>query len=82
MTDVNDFLPYRVPEVWLYKKNRLMIYGLEGDSYALKTNSRYFPKINLSEVIAECLQTTSERNTSIAIRELRRKLANSGETLT
>jgi Uma2 family endonuclease len=79
-TDVNDFLPYRVPEVWLYKKNRLIIYGLEDNSYSLKTSSRYFPSINLSEVISECLQTTSERNTSTAIRELRRKLANTGET--
>ncbi|MEO8893444.1 MAG: hypothetical protein ABI417_18295 [Coleofasciculaceae cyanobacterium] len=75
-------MPYRAPEVWLYKKNRLMIYGLEGDSYVLKTNSRYFPNMNLSEVIAEGLKTTSERNTSTAIREFRRKLANSGETLT
>lgn len=80
-TDVNDYLPYRVPEVWLYKKNRLMIYGLESNSYTIKTSSRYFPNINLSEMIGECLQITSERNTSTAIRELRRKLANSGETL-
>jgi Uma2 family endonuclease len=80
-TDVNDYLPYRVPEVWLYKKNRLMIYGLEGNSYTLKTSSRYFPNLNLSEMIAECLQMTFERNTSTAIRELRRKLVNSGETL-
>ncbi len=80
-TDINDYLPYRVPEVWLYKKNRLMIYGWEGNSYALKTSSRYLPNINLSEMISECLQITSERNTSTAIRELRRKLANSGETL-
>jgi Uma2 family endonuclease len=81
-TDVNDFLPYRVSEVWLYKKNRLLIYGLESDSYSLKTSSRYFPSINLSEVISECLQITSDRNTSTAIRELRRRLANSGETFT
>lgn len=80
-TDINDYLPYRVPEVWLYKKNRLIIYGLESDSYVPKTSSRYFPNINLSEMISECLQITSERNTSTAIRELRRKLANSGETL-
>jgi hypothetical protein len=24
-TDINDYLPYRVPEVWLYKKNQLII---------------------------------------------------------
>jgi Uma2 family endonuclease len=78
-TDVNDFLPDKVPEVWLYKKNNLVIYSLEGNSYTIKTHSKYFPKINLSEIIAECLQITSERNTSSALRQLRQKLAKSSE---
>lgn len=74
-TDVNDYLPYRVPEVWLLKKNQLVIYRLQGDRYTIKTRSRYFPNINVSEVIIESLKIAYERNTSAAIRELRRKLA-------
>lgn len=74
-TDINDYLPYRVPEVWLFKNNQLMIYGLRGDRYQLQSNSRYFPNINVSEVVLDCLQIAFERNTSAAIRELRRKLA-------
>lgn len=74
-TDVNDFLPYQVPEVWIFEKNRLIIYDLEGNSYAVKTHSKYFPKINLSEIIAESLQITSERNTSTAMRQLRHKIS-------
>lgn len=27
-SDVNDYLPYRVPEVWLFKKGKLRIYQL------------------------------------------------------
>ncbi len=73
-TDVNDFLPYRVPEVWIFKKNNLIIYNLDGDRYSVKTNSRFFPNINVSEIITESLQITSERNTSTAIRQLRQKL--------
>ncbi|MBW4688045.1 MAG: Uma2 family endonuclease [Komarekiella atlantica HA4396-MV6] len=73
-TDVNDYLPYRVPEVWLWR-NQLMIYGLQGDHYTIETSSCYFPNINVSEVVTECLQIAYERNTSAAIRELRRKLA-------
>lgn len=76
-TDVNDYLPYRVPEVWLLKKNQLTIYSLQGDErYNVQTSSRYFPNINVKEVIAECFRIAYERNTSTAIRELRRKLAN------
>ena len=50
-TDVNDYLPYQVPEVWL----------------ALRR-----PDVNLQAVIASCLRTAYERNTSAAIRSLRR----------
>ncbi len=75
-TDVDDYLPYRVPEVWLFKNNQLKIYSLQGDRYIIQTSSRYFPSINVKEVINECLQITYERNSSTAIRELRRKLMN------
>jgi Uma2 family endonuclease len=74
-TDVNDYLPYRVPEVWLLRKNQLVIYSLQGDRYNVQTSSRYFPNINVSEIIQECLQIAYARNTSVAIRELRQKLA-------
>jgi hypothetical protein len=44
--------------------------------YNEKTSSRYFPNINVKEAIAQCFRIAYERNTSAAIRELRRKLAN------
>ncbi|MBD2740436.1 Uma2 family endonuclease [Coleofasciculus sp. FACHB-1120] len=74
-TDVNDYLPYRVPEVWLYKKNQLKIYSLESDRYTVATSSRYFPNMNVLALITECFRIASERSTSVAIRELRQKLA-------
>ena len=73
-TDVNDYLPYQLPEVWLLT-NQLVIYSLQGDRYNEKTNSRYFPNNNVSDLIQECFQIAKQRNTSTAIRELRRKLA-------
>ncbi len=45
-----------------------------GDRYTVETSSRYFPNINVSEVVTESLKIAYERNTSAAIRELRRKL--------
>jgi Uma2 family endonuclease len=74
-TDVNDYLPYEVPEVWLFRKSQLVIYRLQGDVYTIETSSRYFPNINVSEIVTESLKIAYERNTSAAIRELRRKLA-------
>jgi Uma2 family endonuclease len=70
-TDVNDYLPYRVPEVWLYKKNQLLIYALDGDSYKIVSSSRYFPNFNLQEILAECLEIANSQSTSVAMRVLR-----------
>jgi Uma2 family endonuclease len=70
-TDVNDYLPYRVPEVWLYKKNKLIIYALDGDGYTIVSSSRYFPNLNLQEILAECLEIARDRSSSVAMRVLR-----------
>ena len=70
-TDVNDYLPYRVPEVWLYKKNQLIIYALDGDRYTIVSSSRYFPNFNLQEILAECLEIARDRSVSVAMRVLR-----------
>ena len=67
-TDVNDFLPYRVPEVWILKSNRLLIYRLQEESYLL-TESSYFP--NVREIVQQCLQMANEQTTSEVIRWLK-----------
>ncbi|MFB2769813.1 Uma2 family endonuclease [Pelatocladus sp. BLCC-F211] len=67
-TDINDYLPYKVPEVWLLKNKRLLVYRLHGDSYVLGESS-YFP--NIREIVQQCLQIASEQTTSEAIRWLR-----------
>ncbi len=67
-TEINDYLPYRVPEVWLLKNNQLLVYILHGESYVLGESS-YFP--NVSEIVRQCLQIASEQTTSEAIRWLR-----------
>ena len=76
-SDVNDYLPYRVPEVWLFKRDRLRIYQLQGNTYTLQTQSRYFPDTNLQSVIDRALQLAYDRNTSTAIRDLRQRLRDS-----
>lgn len=71
-TNVNDYLPYQVPEVWIYKKNQLMIYTLTGNSYNLTSQSRYFPDLNLDDIVAEYLQQAKQDSSSVAIKNLRR----------
>lgn len=73
-TDVNDYLAYQVPEVWLFKNDVVTIYCLEAGEYLVKNRSRYFPDFNILALIAECFKLAKERNTSTAIRQLRQKL--------
>ncbi|MEH2464943.1 Uma2 family endonuclease [Nostoc sp.] len=63
-TNINDYLPYRVPEVWILKSNRLLIYRLLLESYVL-TESSYFP--NVREIVQQCLKIANEQTTSEVI---------------
>lgn len=73
-TNVEDFLPYRVPEVWLFKKSGLSIYSLSGEEYQQQSFSKYFPGIDLSVIITNILEIASEQGTGFAIRGLRKQL--------
>ncbi len=73
-TAAEDYLPYKVPEVWLFKKSGLKIYALQNEEYKLQTFSRYFPDLNLPELINQVLQVASDRGTGVALRELRHQL--------
>lgn len=73
-SDVNDYLAYQVPEVWLFRKKQLVVYQLQGTEYLAQSQSRYFPDINLTYAIAQCFQVAYARNTSAAIRDLKQRL--------
>jgi Uma2 family endonuclease len=73
-TAAEDYAPYGVPEVWLFKKSGLKIYRLQGETYQQQSLSRYFPKVDLPVVIANVLQTASEQGTGVALRKFRQQL--------
>jgi Uma2 family endonuclease len=75
-TDVNDYAPYEVPEVWLYRKQQLLVYEWQNQAYVQRSNSRYFPGIDLASAVSMFLDTTFTSNTSAAMRELRQILNN------
>jgi Uma2 family endonuclease len=73
-SDVRDYLPYRVPEVWLFKKQHLLIYQMQREDYQLQNQSRYFPDFDLPSTIDRCVRITYDRNTSAAIRDFKQRL--------
>jgi Uma2 family endonuclease len=73
-TAAEDYAPYGVPEVWLFKKSGLKMYHLQGQTYQPQPMSRYFPTVDLPSLITQVLQVATERGTGVALRELRQQL--------
>jgi Uma2 family endonuclease len=74
-SDVNDYLPYKVPEIWLWKKKSLKIYHFESGKYVWQSQSRFFPTIDIPNIVQTAVKETYDRNSSFAIRNLRQRLA-------
>jgi Uma2 family endonuclease len=73
-SDVDDYLPYAVPELWLWKKQSLKIYQFQAGKYVLQTQSRWFPGIDITAIVETVVKETYDRNSSFAIRNLRQRL--------
>jgi Uma2 family endonuclease len=71
-----DFLPFNVPEVWIFKNSQLTIYQLVTGKYEVSETSRYFPGVLLQQTIDGCFVIAKEKGTGAAINELRRFLNN------
>jgi Uma2 family endonuclease len=72
-SNVNDYLLYRVPEVWMFKRGMLNIYILDQQTYRLVQTSHYFPELQLQPIVAQYRQIAYQQSSSQAIRQLRRQ---------
>lgn len=72
-TAAEDYAPYRVPEVWLFKKSGLKIYALQGEGYELQSQSRFFPTIDLPALVDQVLACAATQGTGVALRNLRQQ---------
>jgi Uma2 family endonuclease len=73
-TAVADYGPYQIPEVWLLRKGKLQIYGLQDENYEIRSLNRYFPDLDLPKIIQDVFKLAAEQGTGVAIRELRQAL--------
>lgn len=73
-TDLDDYLPYRVPEVWIIKKEAIEIYRYSDNKYNEVDYSRYFPGIDIKGAIAYCFSVAKAQPSSAVMQELRKML--------
>jgi Uma2 family endonuclease len=55
-TAVDDYLPYRVPELWIVRQKQIAIYSLQGSEYVLVLESRFFEGFDLNAIYQACLE--------------------------
>ena len=72
---VEDYLPYRVPEVWMFKGNVLSIYWLDDNHYRLSSTSSYFPTLQIHCIVEQYRQIAYAQSSSQAIRQLRQQFS-------
>jgi Uma2 family endonuclease len=72
-SNVNDYLLYQVPEVWMFKRDMLNIHILDQQTYRLVQTSHYFPDLQLQPIVTQCRQIAYQQSSSQAIRQLRRQ---------
>jgi hypothetical protein len=55
-TSVNDYLPYRVSELWIVRRQRIEIYQFQYDRYILVQQSQFFGGFDLNAIFTECIK--------------------------
>ncbi|MBW4680888.1 MAG: Uma2 family endonuclease [Microcoleus vaginatus WJT46-NPBG5] len=73
-TTLNAYQALRVPEVWIYRNRKLMIYLLQNQDYIESAISLSFPDLPITEMIPQLVQKAIDEGTSRMLRELKIEL--------
>ncbi|NEQ22991.1 MAG: Uma2 family endonuclease [Microcoleus sp. SIO2G3] len=55
-TSVDDYLPYRVSELWIVRRQRIEIYQFQDERYILVEQSQFFGGFDLNAIFTECIR--------------------------
>jgi Uma2 family endonuclease len=74
ITRIEDYVPFAVPEVWIYKAGRLQIYRFVAGHYVDQRESRIFPGIPVVDLIPVYVKRAWQVGSSLALREFEQAL--------
>ena len=74
-TRIEDYIPLAIPEVWIYKQDKLNIYQFADNSYLATDTSQIFPNLPLLEIIPKYVNRAWSVGSSVALREFERFLS-------
>jgi Uma2 family endonuclease len=64
-----DYQPLGIPELWIYRRQTLLIYCFDGQRYVEQSASPLFPNIQVKDLIADYVERAWTIGSSIALRE-------------
>lgn len=73
-TRIEDYISLAIPEVWIYKADKLNIYQLEDSSYIATETSRFFPGFPVKKTISQYVNRAWSVGSSVALREFSQTL--------
>ncbi|MEO1070151.1 MAG: Uma2 family endonuclease [Cyanobacteria bacterium J06638_6] len=73
-TCIEDYVPFAVPEVWIYKSGRLEIYRFVTGRYLAQDESQIFPGIGVKELIPVYVKRAWQIGSSQTLREFEQVL--------
>jgi Uma2 family endonuclease len=74
-SNIDDYLPYQVPEVWMFKNDELSIHQLNVYGYNISPTSQYFPSLEIHLILGQYRRIAYEQSSSQAIRQLRQQFS-------
>jgi Uma2 family endonuclease len=74
-SNIDDYLPYQVPEVWMFKNDELSIHQLNVYGYSLSSTSQYLPSLEIHSIVEKYRRIAYEQSSSQAIRQLRQQFS-------
>ena len=69
ITDINNYIPLGIGEVWIYKAGTIHIYRFENDQYHEVQSSQIFPNFPVKETIPQYINRAWQGGSSVALRE-------------
>lgn len=69
ITDVEAYQLLKIPELWVYRRESLKVYLLQGESYQESDKSRLFPDIDIKNILPYYVELGWTEGASIALRK-------------
>lgn len=73
-TRIEDYISLAIPEVWIYKANKLHIYLFTNNKYIEANESLIFPDFFIKEIVTQYVSRAWQVGSSVALREFSQTL--------